>query len=398
MKIMIIAAAGLPIPAYKGGATETLVTELLKNIKIEDDLQIDVFSSCKKEADYTDGEGNIKYFYIQQNLFDKLYTQFFRALRLLFLKKINIPCAFARKLSNSIDLSKYDTIILEGNKNQVNVIRKNYKGKIVLHIHTAMTFTKNTPFAKQILSNCSFALGNSSYTASVIKEIDEAQSEKVIAYPNCIDTALFREGATERARAEIRRKYGISQDEYVYIYCGRVEPRKGVKELLQAFMQNGCNGRLMIVGASWFSSQTKTEYIQELEKISEPIRDKVIFTGYIPHNELPAYYAAADMCVVPSVCEEAACLVVLEAQASNTPVIASDKGGIPEFIYEGFSTTVRCDESFVSNLASEMEKRQENPPVIEAREDFEDFLRKNDTQQYYTNFKEIMKKVKLSDK
>ncbi|MBR0535938.1 MAG: glycosyltransferase family 4 protein [Clostridia bacterium] len=398
MKIMIIAAAGLPIPAYKGGATETLVTELLKNIKNEDDLQIDVFSSCKKEADYTDGEGNIKYFYIQQNLFDKLYTQFFRALRLLFLKKINIPCAFARKLSKSIDLSKYDTIILEGNKNQVNVIRKNYKGKIVLHIHTAMTFTKNTPFAKQILSNCSFALGNSSYTASVIKEIDEAQSEKVIAYPNCIDTALFREGATESARAEIRRKYGISQDEYVYIYCGRVEPRKGVKELLQAFMQNGCNGRLMIVGASWFSSQTKTEYIQELEKISEPIRDKVIFTGYIPHNELPAYYAAADMCVVPSVCEEAACLVVLEAQASNTPVIASDKGGIPEFIYEGFSTTVRCDESFVSNLASEMEKRQENPPVIEAREDFEDFLRKNDTQQYYTNFKEIMKKVKLSDK
>lgn len=224
MKIMIVAAAGLPIPAYKGGATETLITELLSHIKVEDDLEIDVFSSCKKEENYTEGKGNIKYFYIQESLFDKLYTQFFRVIRLLTLKKTNIPCAFARKLCKIVDLNKYDAIVLEGNKNQVNVIRKNYKGKIILHIHTAMTFTKETPFAQRIMSNCDLILGNSEYTASVIKEIDPKQSEKVIAFPNCIDVSLFQNGADDNAVEAVRNQYGITADDYLYIYCGRIEP------------------------------------------------------------------------------------------------------------------------------------------------------------------------------
>ena len=76
-------------------------------------------------------------------------------------------------------------------------------------------------------------------------------------------------------------------------------------------------------------------------------RDKVIFTGYIPHEELPKYYALADLVVLPSTCEEAAGLTVIEAMMMQRPVITTTMGGIPEYTNPECAVLLENDEYFV---------------------------------------------------
>lgn len=66
------------------------------------------------------------------------------------------------------------------------------------------------------------------------------------------------------------------------------------------------------------------------------IKNNVIFTGRIPRVELPYYYAASDVVVVPSL-QEAWSLVVTEAMASGKPVIGTNVGGIPDQIIDGYN-------------------------------------------------------------
>ena len=57
------------------------------------------------------------------------------------------------------------------------------------------------------------------------------------------------------------------------------------------------------------------------------MRDRVDFVGSVAHHELPYFYAAADVCVMPSYSESFG-LVGLEAQACGCPVVASDVSGL----------------------------------------------------------------------
>jgi phosphatidylinositol alpha-1,6-mannosyltransferase len=68
------------------------------------------------------------------------------------------------------------------------------------------------------------------------------------------------------------------------------------------------------------------------------LRDNVIFAGDVPDQELPKFYAASDLVVVPSKdMSEGFGLTVLEANASSRPSVASNVGGIPEVVRDGYN-------------------------------------------------------------
>lgn len=132
----------------------------------------------------------------------------------------------------------------------------------------------------------------------------------------------------EAGRAEV----GIQPEDKLVMYAGRFDHRKGIETLVRAVarqeVKRHANLKLMIVGG--YTPQAKDGLEQErIAKIVNDlgIQDLTTFTNRVEHQELAAYYAAADVCVVPSHYEPFG-LVAIEAMASRTPVVASEVGGL----------------------------------------------------------------------
>lgn len=143
-------------------------------------------------------------------------------------------------------------------------------------------------------------------------------------------TDIHRFGSIRYEKA--REKLGFSPQEKVIYYIGRFDPRKGIETLVRAVHQSQLLGkeplRLIIAGA-YSPGQSDGEEKDRITKIVEELGLSEIteFPGRISDDTLPAYFAAADVCVVPSHYEPFG-LVPIEAMASGTPVVGSAVGGL----------------------------------------------------------------------
>jgi len=134
-------------------------------------------------------------------------------------------------------------------------------------------------------------------------------------------------------RSEARRSLGLA-DERVILSVGRIEPLKGLDILISAVAMLGYveNTRLLIVGGEPGGEPE----MQRLKALTAELglQDVVTLTGAVKQTELPRYYSAADVFVMPSYYESFG-LAALEAMACGTPVIASRVGGPRSFIEDG---------------------------------------------------------------
>ncbi|MBD1881907.1 glycosyltransferase family 1 protein [Coleofasciculus sp. FACHB-T130] len=143
-------------------------------------------------------------------------------------------------------------------------------------------------------------------------------------------TDIRKFGSVTREAA--REKLGIDADTNVVFYVGRFDRRKGIETLVRAVgksqMRQQGNLKLFIGGGSRPGQSDGIER-DRIEKIVGELglQDITSFPGRLGDDTLPAYYAAADVCVVPSHYEPFG-LVAIEAMASGTPVVASDVGGL----------------------------------------------------------------------
>ncbi len=129
-----------------------------------------------------------------------------------------------------------------------------------------------------------------------------------------------------------RAKLGINPEDKVVMYAGRFDERKGIETLVRAIakeeVKSHQNLKFIIVGgytpgeSDGQEKERITNIVQELG-----IEDITQFAGRVQHQDLAAYYAAADLCVVPSHYEPFG-LVAIESMAARTPVVASDVGGL----------------------------------------------------------------------
>ncbi len=143
-------------------------------------------------------------------------------------------------------------------------------------------------------------------------------------------TDIRKFGSVTREAA--RQQLGIDPDTQVVFYVGRFDRRKGIETLVRAVgksqMRQQGNLKLFIGGGSRPGQSDGIER-DRIEKIVGELglRDITSFPGRLGDDTLPVYYAAADVCVVPSHYEPFG-LVAIEAMASGTPVVASDVGGL----------------------------------------------------------------------
>jgi glycosyltransferase involved in cell wall biosynthesis len=148
-----------------------------------------------------------------------------------------------------------------------------------------------------------------------------------------------------RDKMESRKKLNLPQDKKIILHVGSEEPRKNVDGLIKAFskLQNKINNTLLVrVGE-------KTDEIENLINDLN-VRKKIIRNEKISEEKLSLYYNAADLFVFPSFYEGFG-FPPLEAMASGTPVISSNKTSLPEVIGDA---GIMIDPNNINELASKM--------------------------------------------
>ncbi|MBE9189977.1 glycosyltransferase family 1 protein [Gloeocapsopsis crepidinum LEGE 06123] len=143
-------------------------------------------------------------------------------------------------------------------------------------------------------------------------------------------TDIDRFGKVQQHQA--RQQLGINPDTKVILYVGRFDFRKGIETLVRAVAQSKLRGNAdlkLIIGGGSRPGQSDGKERERIEGIVNELgmQDFTVFPGRLGDDDLPTYYAAADVCVVPSHYEPFG-LVAIEAMASYTPVVASDVGGL----------------------------------------------------------------------
>ncbi len=173
-----------------------------------------------------------------------------------------------------------------------------------------------------------------------------ASPQQVSVVPCGVDTVRFRPMRRDR----VRRHLGLPEDEAVVLYVGRIEPLKGIDVLIQATARLETPVRLLVVGGDSKDAGRKGNLVELASELG--VGERVTFLDAVVHDDLPLYYNAADICVVPSYYESFG-LVALEAMACGVPVVASRVGGLKETVIDGrtgYLVPWRCPEPFAERV------------------------------------------------
>ncbi|MDR2399094.1 MAG: glycosyltransferase [Endomicrobium sp.] len=184
---------------------------------------------------------------------------------------------------------------------------------IYIGINFRMFIYRITDFLSDINSNVSETATN-----YFVEKKAFSKSKSLTVY-NGIDLSKFRFNNT--VRKDIRNRYNIKEDDFVFLNVGRLILQKDHKNLLRSFsflIKAGSKAKLIIVGLGELVNELK-EYACE-----KKIEDYVIFTGI--RNNVEDYYSVAD-CFVLSSSFEGFGIVIVEAMAVGLPVITTEAGG-----------------------------------------------------------------------
>jgi 1,2-diacylglycerol 3-alpha-glucosyltransferase len=166
-------------------------------------------------------------------------------------------------------------------------------------------------------------------TETILRELKSIapRMRRTEVVPNGVDVGRFRPGLDG---SSIRERHGL-EDSEVVLYVGRVAPEKDVGFLIEAFprlLERRPDAKLLLVG----TGPSLSRYQRYVEK--RGLGDTVIFTGFVPDEDLPLYYAACDALATASTFETQG-LVVLEAMACGKPVAAVNYRAFPEYVEDG---------------------------------------------------------------
>lgn len=354
--ICILLMSGLPLPAVRGGAIETLCQLFIDQNEIEKRYNITVLCTHDNQAEVESKKYRYtKFEYFEsKKRFDRLYSLFSRALYRAFRVVIPFSTGF-RKALKYLKEHEFDLVINETWKIYTSpLVTKAVKnGKVLLHLHRVGE-KKKGDISTGIDKSVNTLVTVSNYVADDWIKNTGRSSEDTHVLLNCCDADSIQKKIDENEILSIKEQYGIGAEDVVLLFYGRITNEKGVIELVEAFnILNNDNCVLLIVGGS--QGGGKTKYEEQLDAAISNGSARIIRTGYVDNAKMYRFFNVSDLIILPSTCPDAAPLTVIEAMTAGMPIITTNNGGIPEYTKDS-ACRIDCTSTFVQDLANKMDE------------------------------------------
>ncbi len=233
-------------------------------------------------------------------------------------------------------------------------------------------------YLKNVISrpNCVIAL-----TKCTVDEFKEqnVKTKRIEIIPVGIDTKLFHR---DYDGSVIRERHGF-KDERVVIHVGRVSYEKNIDVVIKSVKYLDLDIKLMIVGRGPALDELK-ELVQ-----TEGVSDRVIFTGFVPDEELQMHYAASDLVVSASKFETQG-LTIVEAMACGIPAVCANGRAFKEIITDGYNGCLF--EESPEDCAEAIKRCLDNKDILDKgiRETVEEFSTDNVCRKTVALYEEVI--------
>ena len=190
------------------------------------------------------------------------------------------------------------------------------------------TLVKNFNREKLLMNLCDRIIAIAHHSYDDIINLYQIPKEKTILIPHGL--ADTYRPLSEEERMERRKKYGISTDDRLLIFAGRISQVKGIEYLAETFSimeKQDPKLRLIIAGDGSF---------EQIFPLLKPAWSKVIFTGFVDKPTLYELFSISDIGILPSLHEEFG-FVALEMMMMKLPLIVGNTTGLAELVKDGES-------------------------------------------------------------
>ncbi len=233
----------------------------------------------------------------------------------------------------------------------VSVIWGKVFGKrVITTTHSIYNFSLSgfyRSFAKWIFESSDSVLTLSKQSKKEIESLG-IKPEKVCVFTYWVDTERFK---AESSKEKVKRKLGWSRN-FTVLFVGRLVEEKGVNELLKTLSVVDKRIQMVIIGSGPMEEKVKRN-TKEFANL--------VYLGKVDNTELPKYYSAADLLIVPSVHEEGFGRVIIEALFCGLPVVGANRGAIPEAINNSVGRLIKVSPE---NIKKFVEYFYKNPKEL----------------------------------
>ena len=174
-----------------------------------------------------------------------------------------------------------------------------------------------------------------------------------IVVPNGVDIEKFTREISKEEKIKIRKGLGLEENDIALVTTSRLVIKNGIGDVIKALPKLQANIKFVIFGEGYLKEQ-----LVELAK-NLGVSERVIFRGYVSHDDMPKYLKACDIFIRASLSEGFGNSFI-EAMACHIPVIATPVGGIVDFLKEG-ETGYFCQPENPGSIIGAMTKIINDP-------------------------------------
>ncbi len=333
LKIMILSLAYYP--NYIGGA-EVAIKEITDRVS---DIEFHMITLGESRQ-----IGNIKIFGIlgKLNFINKILYPFISFIKLSLLNKKNNYDLIWPMMASYAGFSAM--LFKAFNKNS----------KVLLTIQEGENFERRKgifyPFFREIFESADYIQVISNFLKTWSIEMGASCPIEVI--PNGVDIKYFSNKISDTELNDLKFKLNKRDEDVFLITTSRLVNKNAVEDIISSLQFLPSNIKLLILG----DGELKNKLIDQVSKMK--LNNRVSFLGHIDRKELPKYLQISDIFVRPSISEGFG-ISYIEAMACNIPVIATQVGGIVDFIKDR-ETGIFCQVNNPKDISDKVKELVEN--------------------------------------